>query len=203
MIGSLVQIFERSMLMVIINERLAALISNQRHACRSCDCFVGCSLIERFFDHAAGVACSLYTPRWCYRASTKSRGKGCHGSSSSTFSSRPSVAPVVLHRDRRSADSDVGALSVGGAERINGGLKDDFGGRYVRVRGHAKVLCHLMFGILALTINQLMRDSACLILAVAAMCGNFGTCNCDVLARVEFDRAGCTGRVRNYVTNLC
>jgi hypothetical protein len=27
----------------------------------------------------------------------------------------------------------------------------------VRVRGHAKVLCHLMFGILALTINQLMR----------------------------------------------
>src|SRR6202043_3625994 len=43
------------------------------------------------------------------------------------------------------------------AERVNGGLKDDFGGRYVRVRGHAKVLCHLMFGILALTINQLMR----------------------------------------------
>ena len=43
------------------------------------------------------------------------------------------------------------------AERINGGLKDDFGARYVRVRGHAKVLCHLMFGILALTINHLMR----------------------------------------------
>ena len=42
-------------------------------------------------------------------------------------------------------------------ERINGGLKDDFGARYVRVRGHAKVLCHLMFGILALTINHLMR----------------------------------------------
>jgi hypothetical protein len=40
---------------------------------------------------------------------------------------------------------------------VNDGLKDDFGGRYVRVRGHAKVLCHLMFGILALTINQLMR----------------------------------------------
>jgi len=26
-----------------------------------------------------------------------------------------------------------------------------------RVRGHAKVLCHLMFGVLALTIDQLMR----------------------------------------------
>jgi hypothetical protein len=42
-------------------------------------------------------------------------------------------------------------------ERVNGGLKDDFGARYVRVRGHAKVFCHLMFGILALTIDHLMR----------------------------------------------
>ena len=29
--------------------------------------------------------------------------------------------------------------------------------RSVRVRGHAKVLCHLMFGIVALTVDQLMR----------------------------------------------
>jgi hypothetical protein len=43
------------------------------------------------------------------------------------------------------------------AERVNGHLKDDFGGRYVRVRGHAKVFCHLMFGVLALSIEQLMR----------------------------------------------
>lgn len=43
------------------------------------------------------------------------------------------------------------------AERVNGRLKDEFGGRYVRVRGHAKVTSHLMFGILALTANQLMR----------------------------------------------
>ncbi len=42
-------------------------------------------------------------------------------------------------------------------ERINGRLKDEFGGRTVRVRGHAKVMCHLMFGILALTVDQLMR----------------------------------------------
>lgn len=41
-------------------------------------------------------------------------------------------------------------------ERVNGRLKDEFGGRVVRVRGHAKVMCHLMFGILALTSNQLM-----------------------------------------------
>ena len=42
-------------------------------------------------------------------------------------------------------------------ERINGGLKDNCGGRHIRVRGHAKVHCHLMFGILALTVEQLMR----------------------------------------------
>jgi hypothetical protein len=41
--------------------------------------------------------------------------------------------------------------------RINGRLKDDFGGRHVRVRGHAKVFCHLMFGVLALTVDQLIR----------------------------------------------
>ncbi len=42
-------------------------------------------------------------------------------------------------------------------ERVNGRLKDEFGGRHVRVRGHAKVMCHLMFGIVALTVDQLLR----------------------------------------------
>ena len=42
-------------------------------------------------------------------------------------------------------------------ERVNGRLKDEFGARQIRVRGHAKVLCHLMFGILALTVDQLLR----------------------------------------------
>ena len=42
-------------------------------------------------------------------------------------------------------------------ERVNGRLKDEFGGRVVRVKGHAKVMCHLMFGIIALTVNQLMK----------------------------------------------
>jgi hypothetical protein len=45
----------------------------------------------------------------------------------------------------------------GTVERVNGRLKDDFGGRMVRVRGHAKVMCHLMFGILALTADQLLN----------------------------------------------
>jgi len=44
----------------------------------------------------------------------------------------------------------------GTVERVNARLKDEFGGRFVRVRGHAKVMCHLMFGLLALTANQMM-----------------------------------------------
>jgi hypothetical protein len=39
------------------------------------------------------------------------------------------------------------------SERVNGRLKDEFGGRKVRVRGHAKVFCHLMFGILLCRLN--------------------------------------------------
>jgi hypothetical protein len=42
-------------------------------------------------------------------------------------------------------------------ERVNGRLKDEFGGRSVRVRGAAKVMAHLMFGVLALTADQLMK----------------------------------------------
>jgi len=42
-------------------------------------------------------------------------------------------------------------------ERVNGRLKDEFGGRTVRVRGAAKVYCHLMFGMLVLTVDQILR----------------------------------------------
>jgi hypothetical protein len=42
-------------------------------------------------------------------------------------------------------------------ERVNARMKDEFGGRNIRVRGHAKVMTHLMFGILALTVDQLLR----------------------------------------------
>lgn len=43
------------------------------------------------------------------------------------------------------------------SERVNARLKDEFGGRNIRVRGHAKIFCHLIFGILVLTVDQLMR----------------------------------------------
>ena len=43
------------------------------------------------------------------------------------------------------------------AERVNSNLKDNYGGRHVRVKGHKKVSCHLMFGIVALTATQLFK----------------------------------------------
>jgi hypothetical protein len=43
------------------------------------------------------------------------------------------------------------------SERLNARLKEEFGARHVKVRGHKKVSLHLMFGIIALFADQLMR----------------------------------------------
>ncbi len=42
-------------------------------------------------------------------------------------------------------------------ERVNARLKDEFGARFLRVRGATKVKCHLMFGIVALAADQILR----------------------------------------------
>jgi hypothetical protein len=42
-------------------------------------------------------------------------------------------------------------------ERVNARLKDEFGARVLRVRGAIKVKCHLMFGVLALAADQVLR----------------------------------------------
>jgi hypothetical protein len=43
------------------------------------------------------------------------------------------------------------------AERGNSRLKDDFGARHLRVRGHAKAHLHVMFGIVALFADQWLK----------------------------------------------
>ncbi|WP_428567052.1 MAG: transposase [Solidesulfovibrio sp. DCME] len=53
-------------------------------------------------------------------------------------------ATSIRHRERTNS------------ERVNSRLKDDFGGRSLMVRGGPKVFAHLMFGILALTADQLI-----------------------------------------------
>jgi Transposase DDE domain/Transposase domain (DUF772) len=73
------------------------------------------------------------------------------------------IKPV--HRRRKQAAAGVDELNAEEKERfkkrtiveqMNGRLKDEFGGRLIYVRGAAKVMTHLMFGILALTVDQLL-----------------------------------------------
>lgn len=42
-------------------------------------------------------------------------------------------------------------------ERVNARLKDEFGCRSVRVRGHAKVHLHILFAVIALFADQLFQ----------------------------------------------
>ena len=42
-------------------------------------------------------------------------------------------------------------------ERVNSQIKDNFGAMFVRVRGATKVMCHLMFGVLACAAIQLLQ----------------------------------------------
>ncbi len=44
-------------------------------------------------------------------------------------------------------------------EQMNARLKDEFGGRLIYLRGASKITAHLMFGVLALTVDQLLRFS--------------------------------------------
>ena len=42
-------------------------------------------------------------------------------------------------------------------DRVNSLLKDNHGGRHVRVRGASKVYTHVMFGIRVIAAEQLLR----------------------------------------------
>jgi hypothetical protein len=42
-------------------------------------------------------------------------------------------------------------------EQLNARLKDEFGGRFIYLRGATKIMTHLMFGVVALTVDQLLR----------------------------------------------
>ena len=60
---------------------------------------------------------------------------------------RPPLAPAAQQRCKERTV----------VERVYSRLKDEFGGRHVRVRGHTKVHGHLMFGLLALFADQLLK----------------------------------------------
>jgi hypothetical protein len=43
------------------------------------------------------------------------------------------------------------------SERVNARLKDEFGAGHIRVRGPVKGMAHLMFGVVALAVDQWLR----------------------------------------------
>ena len=71
--------------------------------------------------------------------------------------------PLIDHNPRRGEKIDFAPHEAerykarSQVERTNSQLKDHHGGRQVRVRGHAKVYTHLMFGILVIAAEQILR----------------------------------------------
>ena len=60
------------------------------------------------------------------------------------------VIPMSQHEARRYNERSS-------SERLNSRLKDQFGGRNVMVRGPKKVMLHLMFGLVSLFADQLIK----------------------------------------------
>jgi hypothetical protein len=71
--------------------------------------------------------------------------------------------PLIDHNPRRGEKIDFAPHEAerykarSQVERTNSQLKDHHGGRQVRVRGPAKVYTHLMFGILVIAAEQILR----------------------------------------------
>jgi hypothetical protein len=64
------------------------------------------------------------------------------------------ITPMAPHEAERYNERTA-------SERCNSRLKEDLGGRNVMVRGPEKVMMHLMFGILALFADQLLKVNGC------------------------------------------
>jgi Transposase DDE domain/Transposase domain (DUF772) len=71
--------------------------------------------------------------------------------------------PLIDHNPRRGEKIEFAPAEAiryherTAAERSNARLKDEFGANHLRVKGGVKVMSHLMFGILVLSADQLMR----------------------------------------------
>lgn len=82
------------------------------------------------------------------------------------MSERLGHVPIIDHNPRRGEKREFEPAHKerfrerSSAERVNSLLKQRYGGRWVRVRGGAKVMSHLMFGIIALTAASLMARLA-------------------------------------------
>ena len=82
-----------------------------------------------------------------------SKRKGSSGSKRPLIDKNPrgrEVIPMAPHEAARYNERTA-------VERFNSRLKEEFGGRNVMVRGAEKVKLHLMFGVLALFADQLIK----------------------------------------------
>jgi len=71
----------------------------------------------------------------------------------------PIIAPHPRRGTKKSSQLPKVFKTRTMVERVNARLKDEFGASHLRVRGAAKVMAHLMFGVLALTVDQWLRMS--------------------------------------------
>jgi hypothetical protein len=81
-----------------------------------------------------------------------------------SFSERLGHVPIIDHNPRRGGEkiqmepaTKVRFAERSTAERVNSNLKDNHGGRNIRVKGPEKVMAHLMFGVIAITASQMFR----------------------------------------------
>jgi hypothetical protein len=79
------------------------------------------------------------------------------------FSKTLGHVPIIDHNPRRGEKILMDPATKSrfaersSAERVNSNLKDNYGGRNIRVKGASKVMTHLMFGIVAITAMQIFR----------------------------------------------
>jgi transposase len=71
--------------------------------------------------------------------------------------------PIIDHNPRRGEKMEMSPAAKtryaqrSSAERVNSDLKDNHGGSRIRVRGSAKIMTQLMFGLIVITAAQLIR----------------------------------------------
>jgi len=79
------------------------------------------------------------------------------------FSKKLGHVPVIEHNPRRGEKREMNPAEKiryaqrSSAERVNSNLKDNHGGSRIRVRGSAKIMTHLMFGLIVITAAQIIR----------------------------------------------
>ncbi len=83
----------------------------------------------------------------------------CLLTSASLLDSQAALPLAAMSAERADSLCDLmdSAYDAGEIRECSLRLKDQFGAKHVRVRGYRKVFCHLMFGVIALLTDQMMR----------------------------------------------